>query len=113
MFSGGQTRIPTPRHPPDDDRTTHDHFLSPHQGTDRRRPRSMAAAAATEPPSTSTTPAAAAGGAMTEVLARKAKQGEVEAFKAALPTAHPIFAELDKVGRRIYSFGYVGYIYWE
>lgn len=62
----------------------------------------MAAAAATEPPSTSTTPAAAAaGGAMTEVLARKAKQAEVEAFKAALPRAHPIFAELDKVGWRI------------
>lgn len=61
----------------------------------------MAAAAATEPPSTSTTPAGAAGGAMTEVLARKAKQAEVEAFKAALPRAHSIFAELDKVGCRI------------
>lgn len=35
---------------------------------------------------------------MTEVLARKAKQAELEAFKAALPRAHPIFTELEKVG---------------
>lgn len=32
---------------------------------------------------------------MTEVLARKAKEKEVAAFKAALPRAHPIFATLE------------------
>lgn len=95
MFSGGQACNHT-RHPDDDGRMTRDHLFTP-PGTDRRRPRSMAAEAATEPPSTSTNPAAA-GGAMTEVLARKAKRAEVEAFKAALPRAHPIFEELDKVG---------------
>ena len=43
-------------------------------------------------------PAAQAGGGLTDVLARKAKEKEVEAFKAALPRAHPIFTELEKVG---------------
>lgn len=66
----------------------------------------MAPAAATESPSTasqSTDGGATPGGAgagLTEVLARKAKQAEVEAFKAALPRAHPIFTELDKVSKK-------------
>ncbi len=72
------------------------------------------ATAATERPSTTTAAsasqgsssssegaapaAAAASGGLTEVLARKAKKAEVEAFKAALPPGHPLFTELDKVG---------------
>jgi hypothetical protein len=32
------------------------------------------------------------------VLARKAKEREVAAFKASLPRGHPIFTELEKVG---------------
>ncbi len=35
---------------------------------------------------------------MTDILARKAKEKEVAAFKAALPRAHPIFAQLENLG---------------
>ena len=38
------------------------------------------------------------GGDLAGVLARKAKEKEIEAFKAALPRAHPIYTELEKLG---------------
>lgn len=34
---------------------------------------------------------------MTEILARKAKEKEIAAFKAALPRAHPIFTTLEEL----------------
>lgn len=38
-----------------------------------------------------------AGSGITEVLARKAKEKEIAAFKAALPRAHPIFTTLEEL----------------